>query len=76
MTSLNTMLGKLFTTATKTVDLGERKAYAAFRRECQRRCLTYRISSDSYIKFSDGNAMPHYGWDESLSRLTSGVFQE
>lgn len=76
MTSLKIRLGKMFlpsdASVARVANTNERRAYAAFRRECQRRGLTYRMTRDGYIEFSNGTAIPHYNyWAESLSRLTS-----
>jgi hypothetical protein len=75
MTSLGKMLGGMFKPQ-KFVDKEERKAYAAFRSECKKRGLTYKIKGDEYckdIKFSDGRDMPHFTWSESLDRLKTNT---
>jgi hypothetical protein len=51
--------------------------YAAFRAECKKQGLTYRVEkSDGYIELSNGVAFPHYHWGESLHRLSTKQYHE
>lgn len=46
--------------------------YAAFRAECKKRGIEYKICRDGYIELSSGDVFPHYSWAETLDRLETG----
>jgi hypothetical protein len=66
MKHMQQALTKLFTPAAarKPAD----PAYAEFRAYCKQRGITYKVTRDGFIEFSDGVCFGHYGdWAETLS---------
>ena len=48
--------------------------YAAFRAECKRQGLTYKIDRDGYIALSNARVFGHYTWCDSLYSLLHPEF--
>lgn len=73
MRQLNATLSRLFSPPKQQAK--KQPEYAAFRAECKRLGVTYKIARDGYIELSDGRAFTYYGdWFEALEKLRDPNF--